>query len=67
MILLFTFVLLLYIIGICVIRHPEDGQGGDRNILVKNNDMWLSLFKKVHLLGYHIIKEHIFNARMWNV
>jgi hypothetical protein len=32
-------VLLLYVNFIFVVRHPDDGHRGDRNILVKSNSM----------------------------
>lgn len=59
------FLLLLCINCILVVRHPDDDQEGDRNMLVKNN-MWLSVFKNVHLLVYHVSKlREVFSTHRW--
>jgi len=40
-----------YFICIFVIKHPDDGHGSDRSILVKNNNnMCLNIFINVQLL-----------------
>jgi len=36
------------------IRHRDDGHGGDRNMLLKNNNTWMNAFINVHLFGFHI-------------
>ena len=39
-------------------RQPDDGQRSDRNMLVKDNNMWLNIFMNVHLLVYHGSIKH---------
>jgi len=48
----------LYICYILVVRHPDDGQRSNRNMLVKDNNMWLNTFINVQLLVYHISIKH---------
>ena len=53
----------LYIDCIDVIRQPDDRHRSDKNTPVKNSNMWLNLFIKVHCLVYHIqgVSEGIVN------
>jgi len=39
---------------IIVIRHPDDGHWSGRNMLVKNNNMWLNVLINMHMLAYPI-------------
>ena len=41
-----------YINCISVIRHPDDSHSGDRNMLVKNNNLCLNMSVNIHLLAY---------------
>jgi len=49
----------LYIDYILVLRHPGGGDRSDRNMLVKNNNVWLDIFINVHLLVYHLSRKLI--------
>ena len=40
-----------YINCISVIRHPDDSHSGDRNMLVKNNNLCLDMSVNIHLLA----------------
>jgi hypothetical protein len=57
MVLSYIFVLLFYINFIVVLRNSDDNYKSDRNILVKNNNMWLKIFINVHLLHCHVSEE----------
>jgi hypothetical protein len=48
----------MYINHILAIRHPDDGHSGDRNVLIKNNNVLLNIFINVFLLVYHVSKRH---------
>ena len=41
-----------------VIRHPDDGHSSGRNMVAKNNIMWLSIFLNAQLLAYHGSIKH---------
>lgn len=47
---------------ILVVKHPDDGHGSDRNVLVKNNNLWFSIFINVNLLVYPVcIIQELYN------
>jgi len=43
-----------YIDCILVKRCPDDGHRGYRNMLVRNNYMWLNMLMNTYLLVYHV-------------
>jgi hypothetical protein len=40
----------VYIDYILVVKHPDDDQWSDRDVLVKNNNLRFSVFINVHFL-----------------
>jgi len=58
MVLSYIFVQLLQIYFILVIRHPDDCHSSGQNMLVKDNNMWLSIFINAQLLAYHGSIKH---------
>jgi hypothetical protein len=47
---MYIFVQLFVYLFILFISHPDDGHRNSRNMLVKNNDMYLNIFMNVCLL-----------------
>jgi hypothetical protein len=58
----FYHIFLYHINCILVTRHHDRGHRGDQNMLVKNNYIWLIIFKKVHLLVCQVNIKNI----LWN-
>jgi len=48
----------MLVISFYYLRHPDDGQRSDRNILLQDNNMWFSIFINGHSSINHMTIKH---------